>query len=151
MSCCQIVKRVYINNYISLAVLPMTPKGRSSLLKLVEKMIRGFFVDSSACSTNMWMPLPLHGDGEVKIMVKDALHGSGLPGRRTIVLSTSAAIPVPPKRVFDFLSDDRARPKVSRIRMHLTLKQTLLDHINYSRSIYKTENRRTISRFEYIS
>lgn len=100
---------------MSLAALPMASEGKTRLLKLMEKMVRGFFADVGATSTNMWMPLPLYGDGDIKIMVKNAKHDCGVPGGRTIVLSTSVWIPASPKRLFNFLSDSETR---SKVRIH---------------------------------
>ncbi|XP_031382462.1 homeobox-leucine zipper protein HDG2-like [Punica granatum] len=91
--------------------LRITPMGRVSLLKLVEKMTREFFLDASGSSTNMWMTLPLHGNEDIKITVKNRAHSFGFLGGRTIVLSTSVEIPVPPKRVFSLLSAAESRPK----------------------------------------
>lgn len=112
----QIVKRVSLYNndkYISLAGIPMTMHGIGMILHVLEDMLRGFFTDLSASSTNLWTPL--QSDEDLKIMAKRAPHYPGSPGGGTIMLSTSVAIPVPPKRVFDFLSDDESRPKVCTI------------------------------------
>ncbi|PKI67667.1 hypothetical protein CRG98_011880 [Punica granatum] len=97
----------FMNGY----ALRITPMGRVSLLKLVEKMTREFFLDASGSSTNMWMTLPLHGNEDIKITVKNRAHSFGFLGGRTIVLSTSVEIPVPPKRVFSLLSAAESRPK----------------------------------------
>lgn len=85
------------------------------LFSVVEEMVRGFFIDLSSSSTDMWVPIPLHDDEDLKIMVKGASHQSVSPGRSTIMLSTSVGIPVPPIQGFDFPSDDESQLEVSTI------------------------------------
>lgn len=87
--------------------------GRSSLLKLSERMMRSFCGDISACSLNRWSTLTVPGaDYNLKVMARSSAGEPGKPPGTTLVFATTLGLPVPPMQLFNFLRDQNSRTRV---------------------------------------
>ncbi|KAJ0045248.1 hypothetical protein Pint_04215 [Pistacia integerrima] len=83
--------------------------GRESVLKLGERMKRSFWGDISASNESTWMALPVCGSEDIRVMTRGVIQVLGESPTTKIAFTTSLWLPVPPKRVFDFLRDDSTR------------------------------------------
>ncbi|KAH7544331.1 hypothetical protein JRO89_XS15G0150300 [Xanthoceras sorbifolium] len=95
--------------------------GRGNLLKLSERMRRSFWENISASTGNIWMPLPINGAEDIRVMIRRNIYFLGWTAPSTkIVLTTSLWLPVSPKRLFHFLRDVNSRKKWDiRLRGHV--------------------------------
>ncbi|KAK6934404.1 START domain [Dillenia turbinata] len=90
-------------------IVYIEPEGKKSLLKLAERMMRTFCANINASNVNKWMTLGKSGAENVKITTKYSINEPGKPSGVTVVFATSLHLPVPPSKVFNFLSDEERR------------------------------------------
>nr|XP_018685149.1 PREDICTED: homeobox-leucine zipper protein ROC2-like isoform X1 [Musa acuminata subsp. malaccensis] len=86
-----------------------TPEGRKSMLKLAERMVISFCGGVSASTTHQWTTLSGSGAEDVRVMTRKSVDDPGRPPGIVLNAATSFWLPVPPKRVFDFLRDESSR------------------------------------------
>ncbi|KAJ8761889.1 hypothetical protein K2173_005600 [Erythroxylum novogranatense] len=86
-----------------------TPEGRKSMLKLAERMAMSFCTGVSASTAHAWTTLSATGSDDVRVMTRKSMDDPGRPPGIVLSAATSFWIPVPPKRVFDFLRDESQR------------------------------------------
>ncbi|PQQ17912.1 hypothetical protein Pyn_34000 [Prunus yedoensis var. nudiflora] len=84
-------------------------EGRKSMLKLAEMMVISFYAGVSASTTHTWTTLSGTGADDVRVMTRKSVDDPGRPPG--IVLSAARCfwLPIPPKRVFEFLRDENSR------------------------------------------
>ncbi|XP_077253968.1 homeobox-leucine zipper protein ROC2-like isoform X2 [Tasmannia lanceolata] len=83
--------------------------GRKSMLKLAERMVISFCAGVSASTAHTWTTLSGSGAEDVRVMTRKSIDDPGRPPGIVLSAATSFWIPVPPKRVFDFLRDENSR------------------------------------------
>ncbi|KAL1834379.1 hypothetical protein ACET3Z_004030 [Daucus carota] len=88
-----------------------TYEGKKSLLKLAERMVLTYCTTAGVSTAHMWTTYCESAHGTARIMTKNNLSDPGTPPGIVISGATSFWIPVPPKRVFDFLRDPQLRSK----------------------------------------
>ncbi|WOL03419.1 hypothetical protein Cni_G12139 [Canna indica] len=86
-----------------------SPEGRKSMLKLAERMVISFCGGVSASTTHQWTTLSGSGAEDVRVMTRKSVDDPGRPPGIVLNAATSFWLPVPPKRVFDFLRDESSR------------------------------------------
>ncbi|KAJ9566904.1 hypothetical protein OSB04_002870 [Centaurea solstitialis] len=86
-----------------------TLEGRKSMLKLAERMVLSFCSGVGASTTHTWTTLSGSGADDVRVMTRKSVDDPGRPPGIVLSAATSFWIPVPPKRVFDFLRDENSR------------------------------------------
>ncbi|GJR50480.1 homeobox-leucine zipper protein meristem L1-like protein [Tanacetum coccineum] len=86
-----------------------TLEGRKSMLKLSERMVLSFCSGVGASTTHTWTTLSGSGADDVRVMTRKSVDDPGRPPGIVLSAATSFWIPVPPKRVFDFLRDENSR------------------------------------------
>ncbi|ERM93749.1 hypothetical protein AMTR_s00004p00265170 [Amborella trichopoda] len=91
-----------------LGVIP-SPEGRKSMLKLAERMVVSFCAGVSASTAHTWTTLSGSGAEDVRVMTRKSIDDPGRPPGIVLSAATSFWLPVPPKRVFDFLRDENSR------------------------------------------
>ncbi|KAF3443703.1 hypothetical protein FNV43_RR13393 [Rhamnella rubrinervis] len=84
-------------------------EGRKSMLKLAERMVISFCAGVSASTTHTWTTLSGTGADDVRVMTRKSVDDPGRPPGIVLSAATSFWLPVPPKRVFDFLRDENSR------------------------------------------
>lgn len=84
-------------------------EGRKSMLKLAERMVISFCAGVSASTAHTWTTLSGSGADDVRVMTRKSVDDPGRPPGIVLSAATSFWIPVPPKRVFDFLRDENSR------------------------------------------
>ncbi|XP_048328134.2 homeobox-leucine zipper protein HDG2 isoform X1 [Ziziphus jujuba] len=84
-------------------------EGRKSMLKLAERMVISFCAGVSASTTHTWTTLSGTGAEDVRVMTRKSVDDPGRPPGIVLSAATSFWLPVPPKRVFDFLRDENSR------------------------------------------
>ncbi|KAF1899771.1 hypothetical protein Lal_00019903 [Lupinus albus] len=85
-------------------------EGRKSMLKLAERMVISFCGGVSASTTHTWTTLQTGtGSDDVRVMTRKSVDDPGRPPGIVLSAATSFWLPVPPKRVFDFLRDENSR------------------------------------------
>ncbi|KAF4382639.1 hypothetical protein F8388_015467 [Cannabis sativa] len=84
-------------------------EGRKSMLKLAERMVISFCAGVSASTTHTWTTLSGTGADDVRVMTRKSVDDPGRPPGIVLSAATSFWLPVPPKRVFDFLRDEHSR------------------------------------------
>ncbi|KAL0865495.1 hypothetical protein Bca101_044613 [Brassica carinata] len=84
-------------------------EGRRSMLKLAERMVISFCAGVSASTAHTWTTLSGTGAEDVRVMTRKSVDDPGRPPGIVLSAATSFWIPVPPKRVFDFLRDENSR------------------------------------------
>ncbi|XP_022952948.1 homeobox-leucine zipper protein HDG2-like [Cucurbita moschata] len=84
-------------------------EGRKSMLKLAERMVMSFCGGVSASTTHTWTTLSGTGADDVRVMTRKSIDDPGRPPGIVLSAATSFWLPVPPKRVFDFLRDENSR------------------------------------------
>lgn len=87
-------------------------EGRKSMLKLAERMVISFCAGVSASTTHTWTTLSGTGADDVRVMTRKSIDDPGRPPGIVLSAATSFWLPVPPKRVFDFLRDENSRSEV---------------------------------------
>ncbi|KAJ3678341.1 hypothetical protein LUZ60_002144 [Juncus effusus] len=86
-----------------------TPEGKKSMLKLAERMVGSFCGGVTASTTHQWTTLSGSGAEDVRVMTRKSVDDPGRPPGIILNAATSFWLPVPPKRVFDFLRDESTR------------------------------------------
>ncbi|MQM14877.1 hypothetical protein Taro_047811 [Colocasia esculenta] len=86
-----------------------TLDGRKSMLKLAERMVISFCSGVSASVAHQWTTLSGACAEDVRVMTKKSVDDPGRPPGIVLSAATSFWLPVPPKRVFDFLRDENTR------------------------------------------
>ncbi|GMN49839.1 hypothetical protein TIFTF001_019002 [Ficus carica] len=86
-----------------------SPEGRKSMLKLAERMVMSFCVGVGASTAHAWTTLSATGSDDVRVMTRKSMDDPGRPPGIVLSAATSFWLPVPPKRVFDFLRDENSR------------------------------------------
>ncbi|XP_019079350.2 homeobox-leucine zipper protein HDG2 isoform X2 [Vitis vinifera] len=84
-------------------------EGRKSMLKLAERMVISFCAGVSASTAHTWTTLSGSGADDVRVMTRKSVDDPGRPPGIVLSAATSFWLPVPPKRVFDFLRDENSR------------------------------------------
>lgn len=82
------------------------------MLKLAERMVSSFCGGVSASTTHQWTTLSGSGAEDVRVMTRKSVDDPGRPPGIVLNAATSFWLPVPPKRVFDFLRDESSRSEV---------------------------------------
>ncbi|KAI3465730.1 hypothetical protein Pfo_022393 [Paulownia fortunei] len=80
-------------------------EGRKSMLKLAERMVTRFCSGVNASTANTWTTLSGNGSDNVKVMTRRNVDDPTMPFGIQLSIATSFWLPIPPKRVFDFLRD----------------------------------------------
>nr|GMD92993.1 homeobox-leucine zipper protein MERISTEM L1-like [Ipomoea batatas] len=83
--------------------------GRKSMLKLAERMVMSFCAGVGASTAHTWTTLSGSGADDVRVMTRKSIDDPGRPPGIVLSAATSFWLPVPPKRVFDFLRDENSR------------------------------------------
>ncbi|KAA8515478.1 hypothetical protein F0562_018911 [Nyssa sinensis] len=86
-----------------------TSDGRRSMLKLAERMVMSFCTGVGASTAHTWTTLSGSGADDVRVMTRKSMDDPGRPPGIVLSAATSFWIPVPPKRIFDFLRDENSR------------------------------------------
>ncbi|EXB88451.1 Homeobox-leucine zipper protein MERISTEM L1 [Morus notabilis] len=86
-----------------------SPEGRKSMLKLAERMVMSFCVGVGASTAHAWTTLSATGSDDVRVMTRKSMDDPGRPPGIVLSAATSFWLPVPPKRLFDFLRDENSR------------------------------------------
>lgn len=86
-----------------------SPEGRKSMLKLAERMVMSFCSGVGASTAHTWTTLSGSGADDVRVMTRKSMDDPGRPPGIVLSAATSFWLPVPPKRVFDFLRDENSR------------------------------------------
>lgn len=89
-----------------------SPEGRKSMLKLAERMVMSFCTGVGASTAHTWTTLSGSGADDVRVMTRKSMDDPGRPPGIVLSAATSFWLPVPPKRVFDFLRDENSRSEV---------------------------------------
>ncbi|CAL1393800.1 unnamed protein product [Linum trigynum] len=84
-------------------------EGRKSMMKLAERMVVSFCAGVSASTAHTWTTLSGTGADDVRVMTRKSVDDPGRPPGIVLSAATSFWLPVPPKRVFDFLRDENSR------------------------------------------
>ncbi|KAG8640642.1 homeobox-leucine zipper protein HDG2 isoform X2 [Manihot esculenta] len=84
-------------------------EGRKSMLKLAERMAKSFCSGVSASTAHTWTTLSGTGADDVRVMTRKSIDDLGRPPGIVLSAATSFWLPIPPKRVFDFLRDENSR------------------------------------------
>ncbi|SPT20088.1 unnamed protein product [Triticum aestivum] len=84
-------------------------EGRKSMLKLAERMVASFCGGVTASVAHQWTTLSGSGAEDVRVMTRKSVDDPGRPPGIVLNAATSFWLPVPPKRVFDFLRDETSR------------------------------------------
>ncbi|KAG2688217.1 hypothetical protein I3843_09G086500 [Carya illinoinensis] len=84
-------------------------EGRKSMLKLAERMVMSFCTGVGASTSHAWTTLSATGPDEVRVMTRKSTDDPGRPLGIVLSAATSFWIPVPTKRVFDFLRYENSR------------------------------------------
>lgn len=84
-------------------------EGRKSMLKLAERMVMSFCSGVGASTAHTWTTLSGSGADDVRVMTRKSMDDPGRPPGIVLSAATSFWMPVPPKRVFDFLRDENSR------------------------------------------
>ncbi|KAL6284593.1 hypothetical protein ACE6H2_015522 [Prunus campanulata] len=86
-------------------------KNNFVLLKLAERMVISFYAGVSASTTHTWTTLSGTWADDVRVMTRNSVDDPGRPPGIVLSAATSFWLPVPPKRVFEFLRDENSRNK----------------------------------------
>ncbi|CAI9783899.1 unnamed protein product [Fraxinus pennsylvanica] len=86
-----------------------SPEGRKSMLKLAERMVMSFCSGVGASTAHTWTTMSGSGADDVRVMTRKSVDDPGRPPGIVLSAATSFWLPVPPKRVFDFLRDENSR------------------------------------------
>ncbi|EEF39565.1 Homeobox protein FWA, putative [Ricinus communis] len=100
--------------------------GKRNLIMLAERMMTKFVLDLSGSTNNLWMPFPVTGAEDFRMMTKSIGDNSGW-SITTIAFTYSLWLPAPPSRVFDFLRHEDCRNKWDLLSHELEVQE--LTHI----------------------
>ncbi|KAM3389993.1 hypothetical protein ACQJBY_011881 [Aegilops geniculata] len=93
----------------SMCAVITSSEGRKSMLKLAERMVASFCGGVTASVAHQWTTLSGSGAEDVRVMTRKSVDDPGRPPGIVLNAATSFWLPVPPKRVFDFLRDETSR------------------------------------------
>ncbi|KAG5614062.1 hypothetical protein H5410_013886 [Solanum commersonii] len=93
-----------------------SPEGRKSMLKLAERLVMSFCAGVGASTAHTWTTLSGSGADDVRVMTRKSIDDPGRPPGIVLSAATSFWLPVPPKRVFDFLRDENSRSESIRVQ-----------------------------------
>ncbi|XP_011648553.2 homeobox-leucine zipper protein PROTODERMAL FACTOR 2 [Cucumis sativus] len=86
--------------------------GRSSVLKLAERMTKSFYRNVSISKENPWIKIPFPGPQDIRVVVTPNLNDDpGRPPCTSVVFSTSVHVPTNPKHLFHYLRHEKSRNK----------------------------------------
>ncbi|XP_020552078.1 homeobox-leucine zipper protein ROC1-like isoform X1 [Sesamum indicum] len=88
-----------------------TTQGWKSILKLGERMVTRFCSGVNASTGNSWTTLSGNGSENVRVMTRNNMDDLSMPVGLHLTIATSFWLPIPPKKVFDFLRDPHTRNK----------------------------------------
>ncbi|EOA23511.1 hypothetical protein CARUB_v10016704mg [Capsella rubella] len=89
---------------------PINCNGRKSMLKLAKRMTDNFCGGVCASSLQKWSKLNVGNvDEDVRIMTRKSVNNPGEPPGIVLNAATSVWMPVSPRRLFDFLGNERLR------------------------------------------
>ncbi|KAG4907737.1 hypothetical protein AAZX31_20G130200 [Glycine max] len=83
-------------------------ESRKSMMKLAERMVLSFCTGVGASTANAWTPLP-SGLEDVRVMTRKSVDDPGRPPGIVLSAATSLWLPVPARRVFEFLRSENTR------------------------------------------
>ncbi|KAK1366731.1 hypothetical protein POM88_042292 [Heracleum sosnowskyi] len=106
-----------------------TPEGRKSMLKLAERMVLSFCTGVGASTAHTWTTISGSGADDVRVMTRKSIDDPGRPPGIVLSAATSFWLPVPPKRVFDFLRDENSRSEWSSKSRKLICSRAELDEV----------------------
>ncbi|KAL0012405.1 hypothetical protein SO802_007513 [Lithocarpus litseifolius] len=106
---CERLASSMANNIPAGDLLITSAEGRKSMLKLAERMVVSFCTGVGASTAHAWTTLSAAGSDDVRVMTRKSMDDPGRPPGIVLSAATSFWIPVPPKRVFDFLRDENSR------------------------------------------
>ncbi|KAG8385711.1 hypothetical protein BUALT_Bualt03G0073600 [Buddleja alternifolia] len=106
---CERLASVMANNISTDVGVITSPEGRKSMLKLAERMVMSFCTGVGASTAHTWTTLSGSGADDVRVMTRKSMDDPGRPPGIVLSAATSFWLPVPPKRVFDFLRDENSR------------------------------------------
>ncbi|CAF1823268.1 hypothetical protein Bca4012_029773 [Brassica carinata] len=89
--------------------ITVTNNAKQSLLKLVERMSRGFFDGVTTSTADIWWNLAEYTGDSVSVMTRKSLNDPGRPEGLILCAAHSFWVPVPPITVFDYLRDEKNR------------------------------------------
>ncbi|KAK4386060.1 Homeobox-leucine zipper protein PROTODERMAL FACTOR 2 [Sesamum angolense] len=84
-------------------------EGRNSILQLGERMVTRFCSGVNASSGNSWTTLSGNGSENVRVMTRNNMDDFSMPFGLHLTIAISFWLPIPPKKVFDFLRDPHTR------------------------------------------
>ncbi|GAA0175340.1 homeodomain transcription factor [Lithospermum erythrorhizon] len=84
-------------------------EGKKNMLKLAERMVKSFCAGVGASTAHTWTTLSGSGSDAVRVMARKSVYESGKQPGIILRAATSFWLPVPSKRVFDFLHDENSR------------------------------------------
>nr|XP_018628742.1 homeobox-leucine zipper protein MERISTEM L1-like isoform X3 [Nicotiana tomentosiformis] len=105
---CERLASVMANNIPTGDVIT-SPEGRKSMLKLAERMVMSFCAGVGASTAHTWTTLSGSGADDVRVMTRKSIDDPGRPPGIVLSAATSFWLPVPTKRVFDFLRNENSR------------------------------------------
>lgn len=91
-------------------VIP-SPEARKNLMKLAQRMIRTFCINTSTSSGLIWTALSDYPDDTVRISTRKITE-PGQPNGLVLCAVSSTWLPHPHELVFDLLRDERRRSQV---------------------------------------
>ncbi|KAH9796464.1 homeobox-leucine zipper protein MERISTEM L1 [Citrus sinensis] len=106
---CERLASSMANNIPAGDLLITSPEGRKSMLKLAERMVTSFCTGVGASTAHAWTTLSATGSDDVRVMTRKSMDDPGRPPGIVLSAATSFWIPVPPRRIFDFLRDENSR------------------------------------------
>jgi homeobox-leucine zipper protein len=83
------------------------------MLKLAERMAMSFCGGVTASAAHQWTTLSGSGADDVRVMTRKSVDDPGRPPGIVLNAATSFWLPVPSKRVFDFLRDESSRSEAN--------------------------------------
>lgn len=81
-------------------------------MKLAERMVMSFSSGVGASTALVWTTLSATGSEDVRVMTRKSTDDPGRPPGIVLSAATSFWLPVPPKRIFDFLRAENSRCEV---------------------------------------
>ncbi|KAK9084871.1 hypothetical protein Sjap_025282 [Stephania japonica] len=84
-------------------------EGRKSMLKLAERMVISFGTGVSTSTSHNWSLLCGSGDEDVRVMTRKSINDPGRPSGIVLGAALAFWLPIPPKRIFDFLRNENTR------------------------------------------
>lgn len=84
-----------------------SPEGKSSMMKLAQRMVTNFCASISASASHRWTTLSALNEG-VRVTVRKSTE-LGQPSGVVLCAATTIWLPLPPQTVFNFFKDERKR------------------------------------------